>query len=262
MIYYFSGTGNSLRMARRLAETLNESMADMTSKASPLPLPGLSDKTFADEAVIGFVLPVYAWGLPQVAKKFLTKLPQLTKASPYVFAVLTCGDDIGYTDRLLHRALRKRGWPLHAVWSIQMRNTYICLPGFKVDTHEVVEAKERAAVQKITSIIEVIRQRNRKLPTREVVRGNLAWMKTYVLRYLFNTLLTSHRSFRVDKTRCTRCGLCSRLCPTNNIKADAEGRPQWKADCTFCLRCLHGCPAHAIDHGPFSRNKERVTIAN
>ena len=56
MIYYFSGTGNSYKVAAQLAQSTSTKLADMSSVAVDVPV--------CDDAVVGFVLPVYAWGLP------------------------------------------------------------------------------------------------------------------------------------------------------------------------------------------------------
>ena len=42
--------------------------------------------------------------------------------------------------------------------------------------------------------------------------------------------------------------------------ASADGLPTWQGHCTQCLACLHGCPTRAIDYGPFTHSKGRVTV--
>ena len=122
MICCFSGTGNSLHAARLLAQELHDRVADMaaldpSAVTSADPVSGApADGGLQSEGVLGFVFPVYGWGLPRVVSSFISRLPRPGRQAPtYVYAVLTCGDDIGRTDRLLRRALRKRGYPLHAV---------------------------------------------------------------------------------------------------------------------------------------------------
>ena len=91
MIYYFSGTGNSYKVAAQLAQSTSTKLADMSSVAVDVPV--------CDDAVVGFVLPVYAWGLPVFVEQFVKSLPRGVRHK-YVYAVLTCGDDMGYADVL------------------------------------------------------------------------------------------------------------------------------------------------------------------
>lgn len=253
MIYYFSGTGNTRRVARHLAEALGDRLTAINWRTRAL-LP-----TGGDEA-LGIVFPVYGWGLPNVVSHFVSQLPQLIMGQrPYIYGVMTCGDDVGRTDSLLRHALRRKGLGLDAAYSVQMRNTYVCLPGFDTDSGEVVAAKEAKLSERLDAIVASLRERRN--PGRSLLTpGAMPWIKTYVLRPLFNAVLTSDRYFHVDDDRCTGCRLCARTCPLGNIRPDADGKPGWMGHCTHCLACYHCCPHHAVSYGNFTRGKGQVKI--
>lgn len=225
MIYCFSGTGNSRFVADRLMD-----MAD-------------------EQDSFGLVFPVYAWGIPKVVTEFIEKeIKEIAKAE-YVYAVMTCGDDMGYADRILQKAL---GGRLDAAFSVPMPNTYVCLPGFDVDPDDVAEAKVEKTQKMLPHIAECIRARRH---VTEVHRGDAPWLKTYVLRPLFNRFLVTDRYFCTTPD-CTRCHRCVRQCPLHNIGHDHTGRIHWgESSCTGCLRCYHQCPAHAIRFGRFTKGK-------
>lgn len=251
MIYYFSGTGNSYKVAAQLAQSTSTKLADMSSVAVDVPV--------CDDAVVGFVLPVYAWGLPVFVEQFVKSLPRGVRHK-YVYAVLTCGDDMGYADVLLRKALKRVGWQLDAVYVVQMRNTYVCLPGFDVDSPDVQQRKDRAFGQRMTHVAACVASRA-PFDEREMLRGAWPWLKSYVLRPLFNKLLISDRRFSVDASVCSQCGACVRRCPLGNMRMGTDGLPQWHAGkCTHCLRCYHICPHHAISYGKFTRGKGQVKI--
>lgn len=254
MIYCFSGTGNSLRAARLLAQELKDEVVLMTEAA---PERISADKT----QTLGFVFPVYAWGLPRVVSHFIRQLPPAPKNAPrHVYAVLTCGDDIGCTDRLLRNALKERGYRLAAVYSVQMRNTYVCLPGFDVDSPRVEQSKTAEAEKRLHAIARNIAHQRPSSPE-DVMPGSWPRLKSYVLRPLFNRFLTSDRHFRADTSLCTGCGRCTRLCPLHNIRLDPVARtPLWRNHCTHCLACYHCCPHHAISYGKFTKGKGQVAI--
>lgn len=251
MIYYFSGTGNSRRVALRLSEALNEPLGLMTEAPRPTD----------NDRLTGFVFPVYAWGLPKVVADFLAQMPRPRTGNGYTFGIMTCGDDTGYTNSFLRRALRRNGRKLDAVFSLQMRNTYVALPGFDIDPPTLAEAKETAAFARLDKEI-LPRIATREQGVCDVVRGALPFTKSYLLRPLFNAFLTGDGAFR-SSSACTGCGRCVRVCPLGNIRLGlASKRPHWQGRCTDCHACYHACPQHAIGRGYATKGKGQVTVDN
>ena len=246
MIYYFSGTGNSEWIAKKLLE-------------------------IDDDESLGLVFPVYAWGVPSQVKKGIIELgkseqfelqtdtlmglgKKVSTGSPYVYAVMTCGDDMGYTDKELSGLLSKYcGLKLSAVFSVHMPNTYVCLPGFDVDSDDIAATKIENTLARLPQIMSYIAERKE---TTDVHRGVFPLTKSYVLRPFFNKFLIMDKYFRVAKDRCTSCGLCVKACPKHNISlAGNVKRPVWKGDCCGCLGCYHVCPKHAIEWGKYTKGK-------
>lgn len=257
MIYWFSGTGNSARVAKVLAERLGEQESKMEKAL-------LEIEDLKSLNSIGFIFPVYGWGLPLAVEQWIDRLPSLpvgftAQQTLYVYSVLTCGDDIGRTDALLRQRLAAKGWPLQAVFSVQMRNTYVCLPGFDTDLPDLVETKEKVLQERLKAIAACIDRRQDSTKA-DVTPGSLPWLKTYVLRPLFNRWLTNDRHFHVDTKQCIGCGRCEKLCPLHNIRLTKENAPEWMGHCTHCLACYHVCPKHAIRYGLFTKGKGQVRI--
>lgn len=239
MIYYFSGTGNSKFAATRLAEILQDECVDITKIDSPI----------RGGESIGIIFPVYAWGLPKAVETFILNNMQAFSESSYTYAVMTCGDDMGYADTILNSLI---GGRLSAAFSLQMPNTYVCLPGFDVDSDSVADRKVESAILQLPKIAEHIKLKEKKT---NVVRGAMPWIKSYVLRPLFNTFLVTDRYFKTN-SECVKCQRCIRECPLHNIKMNDSGDIEWKHDnCTGCLRCYHLCPHKAIHFGAFTKNK-------
>lgn len=238
MILYFSGTGNSRMVAERLEVLLNERTFCMEEGVEMMPKLG-------DDEVLGAVFPVYAWGLPGIVRRFVE---HISVGERYVWTVMTCGDDMGYADRILEGALHRK---VDAAFSVQMPNTYVCLPGFDVDAAELAERKLEATKGRMPGIAERIGRRER---CRELTRGAAAWLKTYVLRSVFNNYLVTDRYFKTN-SRCTACGLCAKQCPTKDIEM-VSGVPTWQhKSCCGCLRCYHSCPQRSIDWGKYTKGK-------
>lgn len=80
MVLYFSGSGNSLAIARHIAKTIDD---------KTMPLRKAVAKDLTSEKRIGLVYPTYLRDAPIAVKELV---PQLQIApSAYVFIVITCG---------------------------------------------------------------------------------------------------------------------------------------------------------------------------
>lgn len=90
--------------------------------------------------------------------RFISRLTLNGYTGQSVYSVSTCGDECGYTDRLIGKALEKRAISLTAAYSVIMPNNYILLPGFDVDDKDVEERKLQDAPARVAEIIEAIRE--------------------------------------------------------------------------------------------------------
>lgn len=52
--------------------------------------------------------------------------------------------------------------------------------------------------------------------------------------------------YKVDKTKCIKCDLCVKQCPTKNIYRDKNGDLKFHHHCLMCMRCSFYCPKDAI----------------
>lgn len=244
MIFYFSGTGNSKHIAEQITNALQCQMINISDAIKS------RQNTFStNDSIIGFVFPVYAWNLPKIVKEFIANLKLKISTDVYVFAILTCGDDIGHCHNILAKELSKININLHSAYSIQMPNTYVCLPFFDTDRKETVSNKLNKSTRQIKEIITSILANERKT---HVTMGHLAWIKSYIISPLFNKFLVHDRWF-TSNNDCIKCGMCIQKCPLNNIIL--EGSPKWNGDCTGCLACYHSCPRHSIHYGKMTQKK-------
>ncbi len=70
MIFYFTGTGNSLYVAKTIGDKLGEQSIDITK--------AMKEKSFvyrlSSDEKIGFVFPVYFYGVPSIVADFIAEL--------------------------------------------------------------------------------------------------------------------------------------------------------------------------------------------
>ena len=237
MIFYFSGTGNSAWAARQLAHLTDDEACDITTLTQ---VPDL--KTVQQ---IGFVFPVYAWGVPEAMAAFAKRMQ---RTGAFAFGVCTCGSEAGLAMKRFSKC-----YPLDSSYSLVMPNNYII--GSDTDSEEVI-------LKKIASARETLKQIAGEILRKEWVyrvhEGALAGVKSYAANAGFNRFARSARPFFATD-RCNGCGLCAQRCPASAISMK-DGKPVWKAQCYQCLRCINACPRQAIQYGKGTEGRRRYTI--
>ena len=116
-IYFFSGTGNSLVVAKDIAEKI---------KGKSIPIPSIIDreKIIHDADIIGIIFPIYYatndTGIPLMIERFIKKLENIK--NKYIFAIGTCGYMYGETMENLKKLIKSRNAKLSSGFVINMSN--------------------------------------------------------------------------------------------------------------------------------------------
>lgn len=246
MIYYFTGTGNSGYVALQLGNILLE---------TPYFMNGNSPKEPEGES-IGFVFPVYSWGVPPNVESFILNLPvsfwqKIDITQTPVWIVMTCGDEVAMAPEMIEHILKKVGVKAESIWSVIMPNNYVLLPGFDVDNKELEQTKLSEAPARIYEIGAGIKSHRRGI---DVVRGSLPRLKTGLIYPLFKRWGIFPKKWHSTEA-CVGCGICVKSCPQNNITLTQIKHPIWGGDCCSCLACYHSCPHHAVEYGKETRKK-------
>lgn len=232
ILYYFTGTGNSLAIANDLARELE--------CPKPVPMTGCPKEILTDAEEIGLVFPVYYLNMPEVVKDFVSRL-QITNHSAYIFAVANCGGDAGNTLFHLNQLLISKGNRLAAGFILKMPDNSIY---FKTSPQRRIDefALEKQAVKKIAAIILWKEPGNADFRFKKfsfILGKTVAWSFRSVIRIKKKTW---------DSPKCSQCGLCEKICPVGNITIHNE-QVQWGRHCRECFACIHCCPRQAIRFG-------------
>lgn len=239
-IFYYTGTGNSLWVARKVAEGLDGAeLVSMPECRRTQEVPG----------TLGLVFPVYIWGVPAPVLRFVDSLKGLHP--DYCFAVATNGGQVSNTLVQLKRVMRERGLSLSSGFEVRMPSNYIPWggPGPKEEQEKRFKLAERKAA--------VIARAVKDKANMPVEKGPF-WQRivfTSFYRLTFSRVPGMDRPFRADE-KCNACGICAKVCPASNV-ALARGRPVWKHQCHQCFACLQWCPQQAVQYGKKTPNYER-----
>lgn len=237
IIYYFTGTGNSLAAAKKIAAALGD--------CELVPIASLA-KTNGDIVPqaerVGIICPVYFSGLPLMVASCAARLD--FAAGTYVFAVITHGGGgASAALRQLDALLRKRqGRGLDAGFGVVMPGNYILMyESPKGKEQEEILAKADKEIAVITGPVSTCERRG--LPSSLITH----LLYTLIYPWFASHVHSDDKKFTVND-RCTSCGTCAAVCPADNIEM-IDGKPVWKHHCELCCGCIHNCPAEAIQAG-------------
>ncbi|MEW6332856.1 MAG: EFR1 family ferrodoxin [Thermodesulfobacteriota bacterium] len=234
LLYCYTGTGNSLWIARLLAERLGG--------ASIVPIAPAADRGVAGPgAAAGIVFPVHIWGVPRRVIGFVDALKW--DPAPYTFAVAVNAGQVAATLLQLEKRMHKRGLTLSAGFGIVMPTNYIPWGGPGPKEKQILRFKKAEA--RIATIAATVAAREQ----RPVERGPL-WQNilfTWLNRLAYPHVPSMDKSFWVDEN-CNGCAICTTVCPCGNIRM-RDGRPLWLHRCEQCLACIQWCPSEAIQFG-------------
>ncbi len=245
-IYYFTGTGNSLAVARRVAAGLgNTGLAGIPSFRD-------ENRIVPQTPRIGIVCPVHGFAVPGIVYEFIQRIDP--SDVEYAFVVLTYAGAMGGALQSARRAFRKAGKELDFGAAVRMPSNDIALSDVQSQAtrRRILERAEN----KIELIIRSISSAKRHVPTGFPLFRPLASLATATV----GPLLARHRhtldrNFSTDED-CVGCGTCAQVCPAENITL-VGGRPTWNHRCETCLACINYCPQHAIQYGKRTARRGR-----
>ncbi|MHA2294656.1 MAG: EFR1 family ferrodoxin [Candidatus Hodarchaeales archaeon] len=247
-IYYFTGTGNSLKIARDLAVNINNS--ELIPIAGSLRI----ELIIAETKKVGLVFPLYHYGIPSIIRDFIKKID--LKNTDYLFSVVTCYYISGIALEQVEELLSKKNKTLNAGFYVRMPTNFVCEhdPPSEDNQNKIFQK----AAEKIKFIAEIVKQNKKHVDTKEISNSSI---KMHYSKYssaydnwmeLFDK---NDSKFTVLET-CKSCGTCVDVCPVFNVKLD-RGYPRWRKNCEKCFSCINFCPNQAIQYGDETLNRGR-----
>lgn len=231
VVYYFSGTGNSMSVAKKL-EAQGATVYAITKKLVE------QNEIVCDADKIGFVFPLYYLGLPKIVHEFIDKL--IIKNPSYIYMICTMGWNLkGGAIKQVKKHLAKKNLSLNMGCYIQMpMNDFTLASVCPKEKQGPLLEKAKIELEKIIDKIQL----SEKYFDRELIK----FMVEKRNKPFVNSTNSDDKFYTVSAD-CTGCGLCKRVCPVSNIEI-VDKKPSWQHHCESCMACFHYCPKQVISY--------------
>jgi NAD-dependent dihydropyrimidine dehydrogenase PreA subunit len=246
-LYYFSGTGNSLRVAKELQKRIPE--IELRPIAALWNREGLASKAGA----VGFAFPVYTMLPPFPVVRLLRKID--LGSARYVFSIATRSGSAERATRMVERLVGKKGRSLDASWVVTMPGNCEGAFVYGVPTVELCAEQENRMIEKVGRIADTIAARasfrekdDPPFSLRRLVGPFFAPLILPLLSIMSALIdrLDLQVKYAADSA-CSGCGVCEEVCTSGRIAMEG-GRPRWKPEvrCFLCFACYNYCPSASI----------------
>ena len=238
-ILYFTSTGNTLwivQQAKKMIEEKGHTVNLFESvKAGP---------EFAENCdMIGIFYPVWGSDLPEPVIEQIHRMKE--GCGRKIFLVGDCAVFTGDTGMHWKKILKNKGYDAFYVDHLTMPIN-INIPGWNLwkvpdkDEQDKLFAEAEAYLKKLCSCV---------LEGKGKIDGTSPFSRLF--GFLQRVLLApftnyAKKFFMCDSKKCTRCGLCHRICPRNNITIDKDKGALFGTDCIICMKCYNLCPVNAV----------------
>lgn len=233
-IFYFSGTGNSLKAAMDIGNRIKESQI--------IPIKKLNFRDYkCDSSEFLLITPLYYYGLPVIVEDFIKKI-DLNSVS-YISCIITAMYPNGLGLEQLRILLKERKRELNY-------GVYLKMPTNYVSFFEPLSEKKRdKLLSKSAGIIDQIsydiRDKKNSIQRESKIFNIINNSKKMYKKWRERVFITDE-NFIINKS-CSTCNLCSEICPVKNIEIE-DSKPIFKNRCQQCYACINLCPQKAIGY--------------
>ena len=231
MIFYFTGTGNSLYAAKMLDR-----------KVISIPQILNTENLLFEADKIGIVCPIYGHEIPAMVKEFLRKA---TFHTAYLYAVLTYGNRHASAVELAAELFKNVGKNVDYITTLLMVDNF--LPAFDMEEQTKLN---KTVEQQLAGIKADIAAQKREW--KKVTPQDRAAHEGY-LALVNHQPETVWAKFRVTND-CVGCGNCTKVCPAGRIYLENQKAVHTGDNCQACLACVHACLKAAIQMGMPEKN--------
>ncbi len=243
LVLWYSQTGHTQRNAKLIAHVWEKMGLNVVA---------MDIRTFDPQRITNFDLiltgtPVFYYDTPVYVKKWLKRLPAIDRVPVAAFVTYGGpeGDQHNAVCSILELLAEKGGVPVGlrtfmnmAAFPLAWSNNTISKS--ILDNRHLPNEKTYASARAFAESI--IEQVNLGYPIRVEKNVTLRRLTTLFAPIWWTKRLIKHH--RVDRRKCTQCGICKDKCPKDAIFPQT-GRVALER-CELCFGCINNCPAQAV----------------
>jgi len=251
-LYFYTGTGNSYRVAAWLTEAAQDAGATVTLRSIGAARP-TEEIGRGEGSLLWLVMPTHGFTAPWAMLRFALRLPRrrgthavvvATRAGGKIGPLFTPGIE-GTGPALIALILALKGYRVRGATGVDMPSNWIAVhPGLSTGTVASIKARAREKADRFSKTI--LSGKRRFTGWLPLLIG-LYFFPISLAYMLVGRLFLAKMFFASD--RCTGCGLCAEHCPNHAIEMRGSGRrrPYWTFRCESCMRCMGYCPTQAVE---------------
>lgn len=226
MIFYFTGTGNSLYVAKQMEE-----------EQISIPQIIRKDELSFSADCIGIVCPIYGHEMPMMVKDFLKKTEFNTS---YLYLLLTYGNAHGGSAEIAKKYCDDIGIKVDYINTILMVDNF--LPAFDMKEQMAIDKKVEEQIAQIKEDIQGKKVYVQKAGVKDKATHKMytAWVKNAPETIWADYVITD---------KCIGCGICTKVCPAGCIHLENQHAVNTGKNCQACYACVQACPEMAIQFG-------------
>jgi NAD-dependent dihydropyrimidine dehydrogenase PreA subunit len=233
--YYFSGTGNTLLVVKKMRDTFEEN--GITVNLHKIEESNPNEVNL--ENIIGIAFPVAVFSTYSFVWDFIKSLPNTNVTE--IFMVDTLGGFSGGIIGPLREIVKKKGYTPVGAMEIQMPANI-----FYIQDEDTNQKKIEKGLIKAKMYAMDLMDGKTKWDRFPVLSDAMHLISMGALKLTEIDLHQRYFLFDVDEEKCNKCRICVDMCPTQNIKMEQGGYPAHDLNCQYCLRCVALCPKRAI----------------
>lgn len=237
LILYFSGTGNTLYVSKRIGEVLNQRNYETEIHSME---ENIDISTIEFDLLVLGCPKYYEYPVIHFIKYIEENLPVSKKTIPTMMFCTQSSSAVTNFD-YMEKILKGKNYKLVVSKSIPIANNMVIFQSFPLTTPEKRQENLNQFETEIKDLLSCLCTGRESKEKTKPINGVLSHISGSIFTKGFAWFGVKYST----SNACVGCGLCAKKCPVENIDLVSK-KPKFSKKCIFCMRCINICPYNAI----------------